>query len=108
MRALVTTGLLWLTISVGALHSQSLYSALEHNHQIWLDAAPTFEISDRMTYVGNVGIRVLVTDLEWTRIYHRPSIKYFINDTWSLRGGLGWIYENAEGTGNRLSANTNL
>lgn len=86
----------------GTMQGQSLFAELKHNHQIWLDAAPTYDISDRITYIGDLGIRILVTDLQWTRIYHRPSIKYLLNDTWALRGGLGWIYEDAKDADRRF------
>ena len=75
---------------------------LKINHQIWLDIAPSVEINERLIFVSNIGLRSLVTDLQWTRIYLQPSVKFSINETFSARGGISWALENADIEGTRF------
>jgi hypothetical protein len=45
-----------------------------------------------LEYYGDTGYRTIVTKINWTRIYVRPSLKYHFNKTWEVHAGLGLFY----------------
>lgn len=72
------------------------------NHQLWIDYYPHLHINEKLRFYGDFGFRVLLTDLQWFRIYGRPSLRYDVDSTFTLHGGLGAFYEVAKDISNRF------
>ena len=62
------------------------------NHQLWLDFYPRIYLSDKLEYNGDLGYRTILQERDWSRLHMRPSVRYHINKTWQLRGGVGFFY----------------
>ncbi len=62
------------------------------NHQIWIDFYPHYYMNEKLEYYGDAGYRSIVSKRSWSRIYVRPSLRYHLNKTWGLHGGLGIFY----------------
>ncbi len=62
------------------------------NTQIWIDLYPNFFKSERWEYIGDTGYRSIFGGESWNRVHLRPSLRYHLNSTWKLRGGIGVFY----------------
>lgn len=62
------------------------------NHQIWIDFYPHYYVNKKLEYYGDAGYRTIVNNGSWSRVYARPSLRYHINKTLGLHGGLGIFY----------------
>lgn len=89
-----TVGIIYIMIvnSVLAIGQDSLSEKTQLNHQIWIDFYPHFYINEKLEYYGDAGFRTIAGQRSWNRLYARPSVKYYINKTWQLQGGLGVFY----------------
>ena len=82
------------TLLVYLLITAQIYSqGRGNNTQIWLDYYPSFEINERLLMAGDYGYRTLIGDERWNLVYLRPSVRYYLNETFELRGGIGFFYE---------------
>ena len=61
-------------------------------HQVWIDLYPHFYMNDKLEYYGDAGFRTIIGVRSWNRIYARPSLRYHINKTWEVHGGVGIFY----------------
>jgi len=62
------------------------------NLQTWVDFTSLYWINNNIRYDGDYGIRGLISDREWTRLYARPSFGWFKLDWLTLKGGVGAFY----------------
>ena len=99
-----TIGIITILIanSISALSQDSLSNKSQLNHQVWIDFYPHFYINEQLEYYGDAGYRTIVGQRSWNRIYARPSVRYHINKTWQLSGGLGLFYIYNKLDANRL------
>jgi long-subunit fatty acid transport protein len=61
------------------------------NQQLWIDIFPHFSVNEKLEYYGDAGYRTIVND-SWNRIHLRPSLRYKLNKSWEIHGGLGFFY----------------
>jgi hypothetical protein len=62
------------------------------NQQIWIDIFPHYYVNERLEYYGDGGYRTIVDKESWSRVYARPSLKYHLNQKWTVHAGLGLFY----------------
>ncbi len=87
--------------SINGLQGQDT-NDLRINHQLWLDFYPHLHISEKLQFYGDLGFRILITDSQWARIYGRPSVRYHLDSTFVLHGGLGAFLEISKDVSNRF------
>jgi len=87
--------------SLNAIYGQDT-SDLKVNHQLWLDFYPHLHINEKLQFYGDLGFRILLTDRQWARIYGRPSVRYHLDSTFVLHGGIGAFLEVSNVESNRF------
>jgi len=60
--------------------------------QIRIDVVPQWYSKDKIKVYGQISIRKEFNYNDWVRYVVKPSIAYSLDDSWSLRGGLGLLY----------------
>ena len=60
--------------------------------QTWMDFRTFYYKNDRLVYDGVVGLRGLISQETWQRIYVNPAFQYDLNLDLNLRGGIRFIY----------------
>ena len=70
--------------------------------QTWTDLTTTHWIDENWQYMGDYGIRGIISPKDWSSIYIRPSFLYRLDEKFSIRGGLGVVYTSQEPESNTL------
>lgn len=63
------------------------------NTQLWIDYYPSFYMGDKLQFAGDTGYRTIINDGSFHLIYGRPSVRYYLNETFEIAGGIGFFYE---------------
>jgi len=58
-------------------------------NQVWLDYYMYFYFKPKWEYYGDAGYRFLPKSFQWQTVHIRPSIRYLVNSTWEIHGGIG-------------------
>ena len=56
--------------------------------QTWSDIATITKLSDNWRYDGDQGIRGVLSDSDFTLLYFRPSVRYRVNEWFTVHGGI--------------------
>jgi hypothetical protein len=97
--------LIWvLLICPGYIFSQTnTNDDLITNQQLWIDLYPHYYINEKLEFYGDTGYRTILNgDINWHRIYARPSGRYHFNERWEVHSGLGVFYIFNENISNRF------
>jgi len=69
-----------------------VFPTLSHSQskgaQLWLNYALNVKTDSDFSYGGDVGLRGLITDRNWTQFLIRPAVTYNINRTFSVAGAV--------------------
>ena len=60
--------------------------------ETWTDIATIYKLDDRWRYDGDYGIRSLLTTRGFKQLYLRPSVRYLVNRSLMVHGGLAWFH----------------
>ena len=68
--------------------------------QTWLDYKAFYQVSERIQFDGDLGIRGVISGEEWTQLFLRPSFVQRNRNWLQLHGGLGLWYTFEQNTSN--------
>jgi hypothetical protein len=62
--------------------------AQETDYQFWTDYNYSYQLSQKVFLVGDVGLRGFISDVDWNQVYIRPGVRYRFNKTVNVAGSL--------------------
>ena len=74
----------------------------EIEFQTWMDVTIKNYLNKNWILTGDVGIRGLVSNKDWSQFYIRPTIEYLISPSFNARGAVALFYTNSKDTSNTL------
>ena len=78
-------GIILLLIFAGPTVAQS---GTGSEFETWTDLTTIYKISDRWQYIGDQGIRGVISDSDFTLLFFRPSVRYRIKPGVTVKGGI--------------------
>lgn len=78
-------GIILLLIFTGPTVAQS---GTGTEFETWTDLTTIYKISERWRYIGDQGIRGVISNSDFTLLYFRPSVRYRIKPGVTVKGGI--------------------
>ena len=63
----------------------------EVDHQFWMNYAISIPINKKWSYGGDVGIRGVGSNRDWSQILIRPAVTYRFKQPFSVAGAIAWF-----------------
>ena len=74
--------LVWMCVSLVEAYGQSPDS------QFWMDYNYAIATEKKLSYVGDIGLRGLFSNVEWNQLYFRPGVQYRFDPTVNVAGSI--------------------